>query len=61
MPKPDGPQWEVTKVVVGKDPMFHENALAEKFAQEIEDVDVAKLLLDVEGTPESQLYEDDAE
>ncbi len=61
MPAPDGPQWETINVTVGKDPMWQENVLAERFSQEIEDYDVDRLLLDVEGTPESQLYGDDAE
>lgn len=48
MPEPDGPQWEKIKVVVNKeqDAMWKENVLAEMFAQDIEDTDVAKLLLE---------------
>ena len=53
MPEPDGPQWKTINVTVGKDPMWYENTLAEKFAQEIEDTDVEKLLL------ESNLDEED--
>jgi hypothetical protein len=59
MPEPDGPQWEKIKYVVNKEQarQWKENTTVEMFAQDIEDTDVAKLLLesgldeDEGGTP----------
>ena len=55
MSEPDGPQWEKIKHVVDteKARQWKENTTVEMFAQDIEDTDVAKLLL------ESGLGEDD--